>query len=47
MKRQCDTEFKIDAARSVADQGYSVPEASECSGAPPGNTVPTYRQTKA
>ena len=28
MKRQYDTEFKIDAAKLVAEQGYSVPEAS-------------------
>ena len=39
MKRQYDTEFKIDAARLVADQGYSVPEASERLGVPSGNIV--------
>lgn len=44
MKRQYDIEFKIDTARLVADQGYSVPEASERLGVPSGNIVRWVRQ---
>ena len=44
MKRQYDIEFKIDAAKLVAEQGYSVPEASERLGIPSGNIVRWVRQ---
>ena len=44
MKRQYDIEFKIDAAKLVAEQGYSVPEASERLGIPSGNVVRWVRQ---
>ena len=49
MKRQYDIEFKIDAAKLVAEQGYSVTEASERLGVPSGNIVRwvrQYRQSK-
>ncbi len=44
MKRQYDIGFKIDAAKLVADQGYSVPETSERLGVPSGNIVRWVRQ---
>lgn len=48
-KRQYEMSFKIDAARLVDEQGYSVPEASERLGVPLGNItrwVRQYRQGK-
>ena len=44
MKRQYGVEFRIDAAKLVAEQGYSVPEAGECLGVPSGNIVRWVRQ---
>lgn len=44
MKTQYDIEFKIDAAKLVAEQGYSVPEAGERLGVPSGNVVRWVRQ---
>ena len=44
MKRQYDIEFKIDAAKLVAEQGYTVPEAGERLGVPSGNIVRWVRQ---
>ncbi|MCA9838993.1 MAG: transposase [Trueperaceae bacterium] len=49
MKRQYTIEFKIDAAKLVEDQGYSVPETSERLGVPSANItrwVRQYRQGK-
>ena len=48
-KRQYDMVFKIDAAKLVAEQGYSVLEASQRLGIPDGNIarwVRQYRQGK-
>ena len=44
MKRQYDIEFKIDAAKLVAEQGYSVPETGERLGIPSANIVRWVRQ---
>ena len=44
MKRQYDIEFKMDAAKLVAEQGYNVPEAGERLGVPSGNIVRWVRQ---
>lgn len=49
MKRQYDIEFKIDAAKLVDDQGYTVSEAGERLGIPSANItrwVRQYRQGK-
>lgn len=49
MKRQYDIEFKIDAAKLVAEQGYSVPETGERLGVSTANItrwVRQYRQGK-
>lgn len=49
MKRQYDIEFKIDAAKLVDEQGYSVPETGERLGIPTANIsrwVRQYRQGK-
>lgn len=43
-KRQYDMSFKIDAAKLVAEQGYTVPEASERLGIPVGNIARWARQ---
>lgn len=48
-KRQYDMGFKIDAAKLVDEQGYSVAEASQRLGIPIGNItrwVRQYRQGK-
>lgn len=37
VKRQYETQFKIDAVRLVEDQGYTAPEASERLGIPKAN----------
>ena len=48
-KRQYDVEFKLDAARLVEDQGYTVKEAAERLGVPEANLprwLRQYRQGK-
>lgn len=48
-KRQYEMSFKIDAAKLVEEQGYSVPDASGRLGVPIGNItrwVRQYRQGK-
>jgi len=49
VKRQYDIQFKIDAAKLVDEQGYSVPETGERLGVPTANItrwVRQYRQGK-
>ena len=43
-KRQYEMGFKIDTAKLVAEQGYSVLEASQRLGVPDGNIVRWVRQ---
>jgi len=43
-KRQYDMAFKIDTAKLVAEQGYTVAEASERLGIPIGNITRWVRQ---
>lgn len=42
-RRECDTDFKIDAAK-VEDQGYAVGEAAERSGISKANLTRWQRQ---
>ncbi len=44
MKRKYDIEFKIDAAKLVDEQGYTVPETGEQLGVPTANITRWVRQ---
>ena len=43
-KREYETEFKLDAAKLVEDQGYAVGEAAERLGIPKANLTRWLRQ---